>query len=94
MEPGRGARVEFKLLGPLEVEVDGRVVAISGQRQRSLLGLLLLHANTPVTRDRLIDASTRPWLWGWPWLWACAVMARDGGRRRGRNQRPNDERTV
>ena len=59
MEPGRGARVEFKLLGPLEVEIDGRVVAISGRRQRSLLGLLLLHANTPVSRDRLIDA-----LWG------------------------------
>src|ERR671917_406441 len=59
MEPGSGARVEFKLLGPLEVEIDGRVVAISGQRQRSLLGLLLLHANKPVSRDRLIDA-----LWG------------------------------
>ena len=59
MEQGRGARVEFRLLGPLEVERDGRVLAVGGRRQRALLQLLLLHPNTVVLRDRLIDA-----LWG------------------------------
>jgi predicted ATPase/DNA-binding SARP family transcriptional activator len=56
---GRGARVEFRLLGPLEVERDDQVLAVGGRRQRALLALLLLQANTVVARDRLIDA-----LWG------------------------------
>jgi predicted ATPase/DNA-binding SARP family transcriptional activator/Tfp pilus assembly protein PilF len=51
--------VEFRLLGPLEVEQDGRVLAVGGRRQRALLTFLLLHANTVVAQDRLIDA-----LWG------------------------------
>src|SRR4029453_5757003 len=51
--------VEFRLLGPLEVERDGRVLPVGGRRQRALLTFLLLHANTVVARDRLIDA-----LWG------------------------------
>ena len=59
MEQGRGVRVEFRLLGPLEVEQDGHVLAVGGRRQRALLQLLLLHANAVVPRDRLIDA-----LWG------------------------------
>jgi DNA-binding SARP family transcriptional activator len=54
-----GERVEFRVLGPLEVERDGRVLAVGGRRQRALLQLLLLHANTVVPRERLIDA-----LWG------------------------------
>jgi hypothetical protein len=37
MELGSRARVEFKLLGPLEVEQDGRTLAIGGRRQRALL---------------------------------------------------------
>ena len=53
---GRGARVEFRLLGPLEVERDGEVLAVGGRRQRALLALLLLQPNTVVPRDRLIDA--------------------------------------
>jgi DNA-binding SARP family transcriptional activator len=59
MEERRGDRVEFRLLGPLEVEQDGHVLAVDGRRQRALLAVLLLHANTVVPRDRLIDA-----LWG------------------------------
>ena len=54
-----GERVEFRVLGPLEVERDGRVLAVGGRRQRALLQLLLLHANTVFPRERLIDA-----LWG------------------------------
>src|SRR5215218_3829413 len=59
MEERRADRLEFRLLGPLEVEQNGRVLAVGGRRQRALLTVLLLHANTVVPRDRLIDA-----LWG------------------------------
>jgi DNA-binding SARP family transcriptional activator len=59
MEHGRGARVEFRLLGPLEVEQDGRTLAVGGRRQRAVLAILLLHPNEVVLRERLIDA-----LWG------------------------------
>ncbi|MFD7508530.1 BTAD domain-containing putative transcriptional regulator [Streptomyces sp. NPDC059853] len=48
--------MEFHLLGPLEVLHDGERLALGGVRQRAVLGFLLLHANTPVTTRRLIDA--------------------------------------
>jgi predicted ATPase/DNA-binding SARP family transcriptional activator len=51
--------VEFRILGPLELVEDGRRVELSGGRQRTLLALLLLHANEVVSVDRLIDG-----LWG------------------------------
>lgn len=47
--------MRFLVLGPLEVEVDGRGVAIGGGRQRALLALLLVNAGEVVSRDRLID---------------------------------------
>jgi DNA-binding SARP family transcriptional activator/ABC-type transport system substrate-binding protein len=51
--------MEFALLGPLEVRIDGRVLPLGGPKQRALLALLLLHANEAVSRDRLVDD-----LWG------------------------------
>jgi eukaryotic-like serine/threonine-protein kinase len=48
--------MEFRILGPLEVLSDGRALDLGGQKQRALLALLLLEANRPVSRDRLIDA--------------------------------------
>src|ERR687895_368080 len=51
--------MEFRLLGPLEVIEQNRLLALGGGRQRSLFGALLLHANEVVSTDRLIDA-----LWG------------------------------
>jgi DNA-binding SARP family transcriptional activator len=51
--------VEFRILGPLEAEQDGRLVPLGGRKQRALLALLLLHANAVVPRDRLIDE-----IWG------------------------------
>jgi DNA-binding SARP family transcriptional activator len=51
--------MDFRILGPLEVEEDGRVLKLGGAKQRGLLALLLLHANRVVSRDRLIDE-----LWG------------------------------
>ena len=40
MEHGLGERVEFRLLGPLEVEQDGHTLAVGGRRQRHLSRLL------------------------------------------------------
>jgi len=34
--------MEFRILGPLEVEDDGRPIALGGDKQRSPLALLLL----------------------------------------------------
>jgi YVTN family beta-propeller protein len=51
--------VEFWVLGPLEVRIDGRPLALGGPKQRALLALLLLNGNEVVSRDRLIDS-----LWG------------------------------
>jgi DNA-binding SARP family transcriptional activator/ABC-type transport system substrate-binding protein/DNA-binding beta-propeller fold protein YncE len=51
--------MEFRLLGPLEVEVEGRPLVLGSAKQRALLALLVLHPNEVVSRDRLIDE-----LWG------------------------------
>jgi predicted ATPase/DNA-binding SARP family transcriptional activator len=47
--------VEFRILGPLEVLAGGRVVALETPKPRALLAILLLHANEPVSPDRLIE---------------------------------------
>ena len=44
--------MDFRLLGPLEVTERGRSVALGGPKQRSVLALLLLHANETVSFDR------------------------------------------
>ena len=51
--------MDFRVLGPLEVLDEGRVVALGGSRQRVLLVLLLLHVNETLSIDRLVDD-----LWG------------------------------
>ena len=50
------ARIEFRVLGPLEVEVDGRAASLGGPKQRALLAALLLDAGRVVATERLIDA--------------------------------------
>jgi len=51
--------VEFRILGPLEVCSEGRAVPLRSSRQRTLLAILLLHANEVVSTERLFDE-----LWG------------------------------
>ncbi len=51
--------MEFQLLGPLEVTERDRALVLGGVKQRSLLAILLLHANAVVSSDRLADE-----LWG------------------------------
>ncbi|HZQ64079.1 MAG TPA: BTAD domain-containing putative transcriptional regulator [Gaiellaceae bacterium] len=48
-------RLEFRILGPLSVRVDGVAVAAGGPKQRALLALLLLSANRVVSRERLVE---------------------------------------
>jgi DNA-binding NarL/FixJ family response regulator/DNA-binding SARP family transcriptional activator len=47
--------VQFRILGPLEVVEDGNPVALGTLKERVVLGVLLLHANEVVSRERLID---------------------------------------
>jgi DNA-binding SARP family transcriptional activator len=51
--------VEFGILGSLTVQDDGRPVELTAAKQRTLLGVLLLHPDETVSRERLIDE-----LWG------------------------------
>ncbi|MFC2177120.1 BTAD domain-containing putative transcriptional regulator [Actinomycetota bacterium] len=48
-------KLEFRLLGPIDLISDGRSILPGGSRQRDLLALLLLDANRTVSTDRLID---------------------------------------
>ena len=48
-------RMEYRVLGPLEVLDGGRSVPLAGAKQRALLALLLVHANHVISRDGLVD---------------------------------------
>lgn len=50
----QNSRVHFRLLGSLEVEVEGSVVPLTG-RQRSLCTVLLLSANRVVSVERIVS---------------------------------------
>ncbi|GAA0834254.1 BTAD domain-containing putative transcriptional regulator [Streptosporangium amethystogenes subsp. fukuiense] len=60
--------MEFRVLGPVGIWRDERFVSIVGQKQRTLLAVLVLNANRVVSHDRLLVA-----------LWGSAVPA--SGRR-------------
>jgi YVTN family beta-propeller protein len=53
--------VTFRILGKLEVLVDGRSVELPSRRERALLGVLLLRVGEVVSVDELIDS-----VWGDP----------------------------
>jgi DNA-binding SARP family transcriptional activator len=44
-----------RVLGPLEVSIDGKVLPIGRNRQLTVLALLMLDANHPVTVSRLVE---------------------------------------
>jgi len=50
---------EVRLLGPLEVTLDGRPLQLGATKQRALFAMLALRANTVVSVDDLVDG-----LWG------------------------------
>src|SRR4029079_14482655 len=51
--------MDIRLLGLVEASHDGRTLPLGGAKPRGLLAMLALHANTPVSADRLIEG-----LWG------------------------------
>ena len=51
--------MDFQILGPLEVRSERGAVALGGLKPRAVLAVLLLHANEPVSAERLAVA-----LWG------------------------------
>lgn len=51
--------MEFRVLGPVGIWRDSRLLSVVGQKQRTLLAALVLNANRVVSQDRLLVA-----LWG------------------------------
>jgi basic membrane lipoprotein Med (substrate-binding protein (PBP1-ABC) superfamily)/DNA-binding SARP family transcriptional activator len=54
-----GVDVQFRILGPLEVSIDGEAVDLGPRKQRMLFALLLINHDHTVTTDALLDA-----IWG------------------------------
>jgi YVTN family beta-propeller protein len=52
-------KIDYRILGSLEVWVGDRLVGLGGEKPRALLAILLVHRNEVVSADRLIDD-----LWG------------------------------
>ena len=48
--------MKVRVLGPLEVDIDGRIEQIAARKTRTLLAMLALHAGQSVEVDRLVDA--------------------------------------
>ncbi len=48
--------LDFRILGPLEVVDDGVELELGAQKHRTLLAVLLVHANEVVSTDQLIEA--------------------------------------
>src|SRR3954447_4009826 len=51
--------MDFRLLGPLDVQGEHGAVAVGGAKPRAVLAMLLLSANKPVSAERLAAG-----LWG------------------------------
>jgi predicted ATPase/DNA-binding SARP family transcriptional activator len=68
----------YRVLGPLGLEHDGRAVPIGSALQRRLLAVLLVHARTVVSADRLIDLlwGERPPADARQGLWTCVARLR------------------
>jgi DNA-binding SARP family transcriptional activator len=47
--------LQFRVLGPLELLCDGRLLDLGPPKQRALLGMLLVHGNSVVATDRLLE---------------------------------------
>ena len=52
---GFAGRIEFRILGPLEVWDAERPISLGGIKQRALLAILLINANQVVATERLIE---------------------------------------
>jgi hypothetical protein len=85
-------QLEFRVLGPVDVILDGVVTRFGSPTQRTLLALLLMHPNRVVSTDGIVDVL---WRDGLPearrklWFHVSKLRghpsARRIGRRRGRS---------
>ena len=57
--PVYGRRMQFRVLGPLEVDAGGGPIPLGGPKQRAVLAHLLFRANQLVPADTLVDE-----IWG------------------------------
>lgn len=53
-------RREYRILGPLEVRIDGEPIVVNAGRPRALLAVLLLHPGNTMGLTRLVDAVWGP----------------------------------
>ena len=53
--PVFGGRIQFRVLGPIEVDTGGGPISLGGPKQRAVLAHLLLRANQLVPADTLVD---------------------------------------
>ena len=51
--------MELLVLGPIEARVDGREIPLGAAKQRAVLAMLSLRANSTVSADELMEG-----LWG------------------------------
>jgi DNA-binding SARP family transcriptional activator len=51
--------MEFRILGPLEVQGESGAVALGAVKPRAVLAVLLLHANEPVSARRTATSGGR-----------------------------------
>jgi DNA-binding SARP family transcriptional activator len=84
-----GARIGFRLLGPLEVVGGGAVVTIGANKQRVILSALLLRANRVVPLDDLVDR-----LWAQPPPGARATAQAHAQRLRRTLGEPDGRRLI
>jgi SARP family transcriptional regulator, regulator of embCAB operon len=54
-------KIEFGVLGPLEMTVDGIPVSLGTPKQRAVLAVLVMNRNRPVGTDSLITAAWEQW---------------------------------
>jgi DNA-binding SARP family transcriptional activator len=54
-----GQTVSIRVLGPIEVVADGQQLTIGGERQRTVLALLVASAGTAISSDKLVQG-----VWG------------------------------
>src|SRR2546430_4511440 len=54
-----GPHIDLRVLGPLQILVEGREIPLPSAKQRALVAVLLLQAGEVVSAERLVDA-----LWG------------------------------